>query len=401
MTSVTAAALCCVVLAGISVRKRKRLALMAATIFCVATTWFGQQGSVPYLGVDKTSPASWQFPMITLATIAALSIVTPTPNQHRQPKNLSLLALSAAAAVGSLLMLSRFSRFGIPLIDGAQARFLTVASIGTKEAILSSVLIVVPTGMIFRRWNHAPLAVRALAIANSVLVTGTASRLLILAVLVCSIPEPTRLFGRTKIFTLKRIGVCIVAAATIGFIYNSRAESDKSGGAQTLQQRVLQDKQLPEAKILGTGTYISARNGAAVSTILHESNASPPHGFVIGSLLTVVHRQTDPELFLTQTVFGLDRNDVGSTALPLLDAAPLDFGLPGSLALSLLILIAFDMAGRFFDNSSANWIAFGLAMSSYGMYLTSIQFLAILGGLLFATRAPRSQMRTPRSRIDA
>lgn len=383
-----------VLLLGWALSRRRPLVLALAA--SLGIVWLGQQGDLAYLGVVSPSRDSYLGPMTSLLVAALINVLlsggggavktnAPTARWLDRPS-----AAYLAACIGSALIVYRFARFGVPVLNSS--RFSIAAAISPLESILTAVCLTVSTAMISAFPGKLRGFARLVLIAQFTLVALNASRLLLMAMLVALIAG--RLATRAWTMGVKSwlglaLGGALIATVILPAIYTTRAGDD--AGSSELAERAERHagRAGPVVAVLGSGAYISARNGAAVATRLLQTGEAPPEGYVVRAALYVASiapftaQVQDPERFLTRSVFGLDEAEIGSVALPLASAFQVDFGLVGAAALGLIYVLGFDMTNRRGPVTSA-WWSFGVALSSYGLYLISVQFIGILVGFIIA-----------------
>ncbi|MFJ3304684.1 hypothetical protein ACIPSA_16465 [Streptomyces sp. NPDC086549] len=390
---------CCLLIAGLLVHEwmlRRRRRLVAGVGFALFMTWLGQQGSLSYLGVRDPSPESWYGAVAAAAAASLVNLVVPERRTSRReafPERLRGPHLRAAVAVGlagSALMVLRYAQYGAPLL--AHSRSETVGSVSPLLSLTAAACLAASVAMSGIPSGRLPAATRLLIATELVLVALSGSRLLLLAMVLMFATARMRSGAwrlSPKGATWAGLAAAVIAFVVLPGVYSLRATH--ADGTAVLAQRTLSDPRLSEnlIRIIGPGTYISARNGAAVTTRLVAMRARPRHGYVgaaelhLASIAPGTPYVEDPEIFLTESVFGLDRSVVGSTALPVTSAVYLDFGLWACALFGGLGVVVYDRLGRL-NFFVANWFVFGLAMSAYGMYLFSPQFVALLAafGLL-------------------
>jgi hypothetical protein len=416
------------VVAGHQFLSERRRTLVLALLVAAGIAWLGQQGTLSYLGITAPNTASWASPDLAIAISLLLSVVKVPPAQRHLIISMRSARIAAAgSAIGVLLWLHRFLLLGIPLILGNSARLTTSASIGAKEAILTAVLSVIPIAVVLAA-NARPTVTLAPVLVNFVCVIGSASRLLIAACLVTAfaahmskqatattamniargLRQPAefnqlqrpRTSEVTKRFigrghrrrSARTVAVLALAAALIllPLIYSLRTSGESSAANLADRSRAESGVSPLLLDVVGTGSYLSARNGAAVVTaVVGDGRPSPRGGYVAAGLahtlaayLRVPEGTVDPESYLTTDVFGLQASDVGTTAIPLAGAAYVDAGYLGAAVLGAIIIFGWDLLEKRFGMAASTWWAFGSALSAYGMYLTSVQFLSILAAFL-------------------
>jgi len=383
-----------IVLAWIRGRRRPLVVALGFSAFIV---WLGQQGDLSYLGVGHPSAESVEGPVAAMAAAAAANLLFASRPVRTLPTDAlgfswlrTRTASYVAAAVGALLLLARFARFGVPLLSSS--RFAAVGSVSPLESLLTAACLVVSVGMLAGQAGRLTSTDKAVVGALFAIVVMDASRLLFLAVSMSLVAG--RLASGAwafRVSSLVKIGVAsvVVVAVALPAIYSVRSDDDKGMEVLSARARAHAGSAAPVTKVLGDGSYVSARNGAAVATRILATGEHPPHGYVGGALLHVAGAlplapsSQDPELYLTKTVFGLDEHLVGNTALPVASAVQADFGTAGCWMLGALVVLGFDLTRRR-GPVAASWWSFGVALSAYGMYLLSIQFLGILAGFMLA-----------------
>lgn len=374
---------------GLSRRRR----FVAGVGFALFMTWLGQQGSLSYLGVRDPSPESWFGAVAAAAAASLVNLAVPerrTSLRDALPERLQGSHFRGAVAgglVGLALMVLRYAQHGVPLL--AHSRFEAVGSVSPLLSLTAAACLAASVAMLSIPSGKLPAVTRFLIAIEFILMVLSGSRLLLLAMML--IFATARMRSGAWRFSLPGATRAGLAAAVIVLVvlpgvYSLRATH--ADGTAVLAQRTLSDPRLSGSliRIIGPGTYISARNGAAVTTRLVAMHAHPRHGYVgaaqlhLASIAPGTPYVEDPEIFLTESVFGLDRSVVGSTALPVTSAIYLDFGLWACALFGGLGVIAYDRLGRL-NFFVANWFVFGLAVSAYGMYLFSLQFIALLATL--------------------
>lgn len=385
----------------------RRRPLVLALVFALFVAWLGQAGNLPYLGVTAISPSATAGPLVAVLTASMTNFLQPGKEAVRLNAAIRTPPVGAAyacAVIGIALMARRFQEFGIPLLG--QSRFAGVGGVSPQAALLTAMCLLLAVGIFGARPARLALWERLAAASVFLIVFASASRLLILAAVMAFVVArftsgPWQI-SRGKLIPVLG-AVALIAGVALPFIYSARATQADGTAALSQVATVQAGEARPVVHALGPGAYVSARNGAAVATRVLASGVEPPHGYIGAAAFHVLGAFTrqkisgDPEIFLTQAVFGFDPTVVGATAFPLASAAQADYGLIGSIILGIIVVAGYDAAGRRGPVASA-WWAFGVALSSYGMYLLSLQFVAVLlGFLIFGIGSHRSL--APRDRM--
>lgn len=333
---------------------------------------FGSSGEVEFLGrlqIDSSTTAS----AITFSNSMAIAIYSASKSNARRESLRGAVLLPIPFHVGLLsaavvVLLVRFSG-GIPILQGDVGRLSGLLSINPYLGLLSGIL---PIAAVFLKSPKSHL-VFVLKMLLLVLVVGTASRLLLGAVIVGIVSSSGLLTGRLKgksRFYLLSAGVITIFAVTK--IYAARTAE---GIQQIYESRLSSIGGVTGwiSDIIGPSIFYAARNGLVVSEIIHDNSLQPPQGFVFGGLMHVLNLNVDPEIWLTSAI-GFNVSSVGAIATPLWSGAQADFGVPGAYFFAVAVGLVLATALRRVPHLEY-WFAFGILLSFYGSYMVSSQFL--------------------------
>jgi hypothetical protein len=362
--------------------------LLAACFLGNLLMVFGSVGEVEFLGYLTISAFT---PVVALTFSNVLSLTVffmskfgsriPRQPVQRIPQQLHVVILVVSMA----LLLVRFTS-GIPILQGDASRLSGLLTVNPYLGLLSGI---VPIAAAFLNSGKSRL-LTALKIAVLLLVVGTASRLLLAAVLVGLVTSSAlvteKQTRRTYVYV---IGTALLTVLAITKIYTARTAE---GIQQAYEYRIGNVGGIVGfiSDIVGPSIFYAARNGLVVNEILMNDDARPPGGFIGGSLLHAINLGQNPELWLT-SVLGFDAESVGAIATPIWSGAVADFGLGGGVLAAAVMGLALTLALRFVP-SLQYWFAFGVLLSFYGSYLVSSQFLA--ASLLIAIIAVLSDSTT-------
>jgi hypothetical protein len=352
------------------------LSLWISNLFAV----LGATGIVLYLGTVEVSHNARDQAILFSDIVAAVVHILSMKRERAATVHRGAVAVDKTAyfvlGLLSVMFLTYRLRSGVPLFSGNAARIASLTTVNKYVGLLSGSLTIALAFM--RPPNTVPANV--LRIVSVLLAFGTASRLLIAAVLLGNAITimSSRERSHRKLWLI--LGA-LTLVSVINVIYQARTDS--------IQQSVLAGKvtslkgpQHVAVSYVGNGTFLSARNGLVVYDLLKDSPDRPRDGFVIGGLLLSVpgRHELDPERWVTQEL-DLDPGIVGAVATPVWAGLSLDYGLAGCI-LGAIILGAGALAISHRIPGVEPWLAFGVLLGSYGSYLFSAQFL--LATLLIA-----------------
>lgn len=380
--------------------------LSVATAFALGIPALGLSARIPYLGVSTVDShiGAWLLAgpvMCLLVAWASMELRLSTGvRKHQRHQGLPNAALlTASLGASSLLFVMRFvEQRGIPVLQGDASRLVGVANTNPYLSLLAAGL-AVGAALASTRFGSRPRYLNIALAGNFVIVVGTGSRLLLLALVIVQASRISdfvrRILGNKGRWRrrLSVLLVMVVAIATVRFVYSARTSDSVTQIYATRVARDVDGVPRVVAGLVGTGAVVSARNGPAVVSRLDNSDIRPDRGFVAGALLFVLHQGVDPERAVTKAL-GLDVRTVGATAVPLFGSAGLDGGLGFVFILGFAQGLGYVwLISRRSTNPLAIWWAFGVAMSAYGSYLLSTQFLVILaaGAALSSGRWAKSR----------
>lgn len=368
----------------------KFFAPLTAFVIGAVVVLYGSSGQASYLGLTTIRPET-STSALTIMAVMALGVFLSTSAgqrvERRAPRMISHRVWVTLAVFAIALLLLRFTS-GIPVLAGDAGRLASVASVSPLVGLASGVL---PIVVAFLPTPTSKL-VTALKILITLLVVGTASRLLLAAVVIGFVV-------RSKAFQSARgLGPRLALAATVGVvalavlrIYYVRTDT---AIIESLSSRAIGVDGFVGYvnSVLGPSLFFAARNGLVAYEISEYGALVPPGGFIVGGLANALSIGSDPERWLTQAL-GLDVVTTGAVATPIWAGALRDFGLPGALIFALAAGVLMGLWLRTVPELTV-WLAFGVVLSAYGSYLVSAQFVAasvILTGLiaLFGRSSPQ------------
>jgi hypothetical protein len=342
---------------------------------------YGSIGEVEFLGYLTISAFT---PIAALSFSNALALTIFVISKFSQPDRSKKPALVIPPRVHAIvlfvsmsLLLVRFTS-GIPLLQGDASRLSGLLTVNPYLGLLSCI---VPIAASFLTSGKSKF-VTTLKFAVLILVVGTASRLLLAAVLVGLVTSSSFVLEKhTRKGNIYLIGTALLTVLAITKIYAARTAE---GIQQAYEYRIgnvggavgfISD-------IVGPSIFYAARNGLVVHEILMSNDDRPPNGFVGGSLLHALNLGQNPELWLT-SMLGFDAVSVGAIATPIWSGTVADFGTVGGILAAVPIGLTLTTALRWVP-SLQYWFAFGILLSFYGSYLVSSQFIAasLLIGLI-------------------
>lgn len=366
--------------------------------FGMCLAWWGSQGAVAYLGVVDLSESALTYAVLfgwVLCGALAIGSSFTRSLQRRTGSSggvivhpgihLALLLI----AIGLLLV--RLSS-GIPLLQGNESRLAEVADsspllgIGVGAFSISSAVCCSPA----RGSLRAILSV--LQVLLILLVLGTASRLLIVVVLLCVL-----LNSRSSISRFLGIReVWVTATSVVLGVVISKFVFDIRSSASNAESESVRISNVGGVggwlnNVFGSSFYWASRNGLTVADLTLNGDLKPPGGFTFGSLLKalrVLPKGTpEPERWLT-VALGFSEQSVGAVATPLWAGVRADFGFVGGLLAAVglaFILLALD---RLIPGACA-WFGLALLFSFYGSYIVSLQFIFATALLLLSAWSSR------------
>jgi hypothetical protein len=347
--------------------------LQAACLLGNLLMLFGSTGEVEYLGYLTITPSTPAF-AISFSNVMAIAIYTVSrrsvtsrqlPSVQPTPS-----AVHVSLLVGSaLFLLLRFTA-GIPILQGDASRVSGLLTVNPHLGLVSGVF---PIAASFLTSKKSKL-VLFLKILMVILVLGTASRLLLGAVLVGLVTSSSLLqsrgSGKNRLF-LTVAGILVLLSVTK--VYAARTAD---GIQQVYENRIQNLGGIAGwiSDLIGPSIFYAARNGLVVHEILIDNDITPPNGFISGGLIHALNLGTDPELWLTSAI-GFNVTTVGAIATPIWSGAHADFGVLGGLVVASVIGLLLALVLRRVPNL-LYWFSFGILLSFYGSYLVSLQFLA-------------------------
>lgn len=332
-------------------------------------TYIGSVGAVSFLGTTEVSEGS-----IVQAVLFANSFAVAYYVWVRRCMNIRFGVMVSSRVqlcmllIACALLMARFVG-GVPLLAGNEARLSGVLSVSPLLGLASGSFAIAAAYVRAPRSNLTVF----LGILLVVLALGSGSRLLFLVVVVglgCSYYPQSDGYKR---FVYSLGFTSCIALALFG-VYRLRS-SDLAQRLETSKLDALTGLAGWFAEVVGPGVFLSARNGLAVSELIQAHHLAPPNGYIIGGLLNSARMGVDPERWLT-TALGFTELEVGAVATPIWS------GLVGDLGFGLLFILGSAVFGctvGFLTKiipGSAPWFAVSTAMSFYGSYFVSAQFLA-------------------------
>lgn len=371
--------------------------LLAACLIGNLLMIFGSVGEVEFLGYLTIAPSTPAFAVAFSNTMAiAIYAVSkrsapswPYDSVRLTPSKVHVALLCSAIA----FLLIRFTA-GIPILQGDASRLSGLLTVNPYLGLLSGI---VPIAASFLSSKKSTL-VFALKILVVVLVLGTASRLLLGAVLIGLVTSSTFLQGkRSGKSRFYLVGAGLVTLVSMTKVYAARTAE---GIQQVYESRIQNLGGITGwvSDIVGPSVFYAARNGLVVHEILMDNDIRPPAGFISGSLLHSLNLGANPELWLTSAI-GFDVISVGAIATPIWSGAQADFGNLGSILIAAVMGTMLATILRRVPNLQY-WFAFGILLSFYGSYLVSSQFMAatilIAGVVMWSnSKAPRGDAPSP------
>lgn len=339
---------------------------------------YGSTGEVEFLGRLIIEPSTTAAAILFSNTLAVTVYVMSCRRRLEKvaartpiPISVHIFLLSLA----SILLLTRFTG-GIPVLQGDSGRLNGVLTTNPYLGLFSGVM---PIAAAFLNSKKSKI-VLALKVLVIVLVVGTASRLLLGAVLVGFISSSRIVRGGLSAkarFYLAVAGIGTIFAVTK--IYSARTAE---GIQQIYESRLGQIGGFPGwlSDIIGPSLFYAARNGLVIHEIVSDNHLNPPNGFVWGGLLRVLNLNIDPEIWLT-TAIGFNVSAVGAIATPIWAGAHADYGMLGTCLVALACGLVFSLVLLKVPELEY-WISFGILLSFYGSYLVSSQFIVASGIVL-------------------
>lgn len=347
--------------------------LQAACLLGNILMVFGSSGEVEYLGYLTIAQSTSAF-AIVFSNVMAISIYSmsrggvtsrPLPTVQVIPS-----ALHVSLLVGSaFFLLARFTA-GIPILQGDASRLSGLLTVNPYLGLVSGVL---PIAAAFLTSKKSKL-VLLLKILIVILVLGTASRLLLGAVLVGLVTSSSLL--RSRGAGKGRLYLTAAGILTLFSVTKVYAARTADGIQQVYENRLQNLGGIARwiSDLVGPSIFYAARNGLVVHEILIDNDITPPNGFIFGGLIHALNLGTDPELWLTSAI-GFNVTAVGAIATPIWSGAHADFGVLGGLVVASVIGLLLALILRRIPNL-LYWFSFGILLSFYGSYLVSLQFLA-------------------------
>lgn len=360
--------------------RRSDRALLAGVTVHNVFVWMGSLGTFQFLG-------TWTIPpeQSCLGILFGNLVAIVGTGKHLSPAPFTNRNLFAPAALVALTLLAPRLASGIPLLQGDQARLSAVQSINPYIGLLGGCAAIVAAFLPRRRVRKDQALYLFLVLVAALL----SSRLLLIAVIVGGLSSATlrrpvtarrppsggRAWLRVSVYAVVLVvGFLAVYSLRTATDVKTAATSRFAASSMPLQSAI---------KVFGPGAFLSMRNGHAVYLRLAESSAAPPDGYVQGSLLANIGLAENPELWNTRQL-GFDVSSVGAVATPIWAALTLDHGVGGLVLGGIAVGVTYRLARRR-SVLTGRWIALGIAMSSYGSYLASLQFLVVMAALLILT----------------
>lgn len=364
---------------------RSDRALLAGAGVHNVFVWLGTLGTFQFLG-------TWTIPteQACIGMLFGNLVAIMGTGTHLSTDPFKDRALFAPAALVALLLLAPRLASGIPLLQGDQARLSAVQSINPYIGLLGGCAAIV-AAFLPRRRIPTDQALYLLLVLVAALLS---SRLLLIAVIVGGLSSSTlrgRLSARLQPGGRTWLRLSVYAVVLIvGFlaVYSLRTATEVKAAA-TNRFAASSTPLQAAVDVVGPGLFLSMRNGHAVYVRLAEASVAPPDGYVQGSLLANVGLAENPELWNTRQL-GFDVGSVGAVATPMWAALALDHGVAGVIVGGILVGSIYRTSRRR-SLIAGRWMALGIALSSYGSYLLSLQFLVVMTALLIL--APNGRTR--------
>lgn len=334
---------------------------------------YGASGEVLYFGSTAVSDAATSKAILFLMSLAlglhfgdSLPVSRLGHSQRNGAERIWFIVAFSSVAILCFRLSS-----GIPLLEGDSSRLAGVIATSPILGLLSGAF---PIATAFLKSPSSKAAI-VLKLIVSILVIGTASRLLAMAVLLgffSSIPSKGKR-KKTIEHTFNAVAIAVAVVLVIVFIYSQRTDSAIS---EIMSSRVQSLTGLPllATRMFGPSLFLASRNGLVFYDLMASGGFHPPGGFILGSLVNVTGIGSDPEVWLTSAV-GLNPINNGSLATPLWSAANIDFGFFGAVLFAVVV----GMLLALFAEKNPDlklWIAFSVLISGYGLYLFSAQFIS-------------------------
>ncbi|WP_207840719.1 hypothetical protein [Williamsia soli] len=383
--------------------KRLRPLYLAIFVGC-SLTWLGTAGQLSYLGVSSISSESFRFALLFGIVLAAIIAILGSLRSGSRSKAYGIEVSTRSHVfllMLALLLLANRLSSGIPLLQGNEARLQSVASespimgIALGSAVISAAFL-----------RSSPRAsIGALQILLVIMTLGTASRLLIVAVLLGVatgyLGHLNRFSGIARSLVAASAGFVVLGAALL--TYGARTEG-RLEAIQSERANAIGGFAGFFNETLGPSLYLSARNGLSVNELIQSGGLQPPGGFIIGGAtksLGLSGGFADPERWLT-TALGFSVDSTGAIATPIWSGALSDYGFLGGLLLAAVVGALCVLYVDFVPGSVV-WLSVGIVFSFYGSYLVSAQFIGaslLLAMISIGTRylrageVPKSEPRS-------
>lgn len=333
---------------------------------------FGSAGEVEFLGHLEVSASTTSASIVFSNVMAVVLFITPgvrpRSESRLKPGSISTATHVGILAVAILLLMLRFLG-GIPLLQGDSGRLTGLLSTNPYLGLFSGIL---PIAASFLSSKKSQLVV-VLKLVVLILVIGTASRLLLGAVLVGLVTSSPLVRGGLSVKA--RIYLFFAGLITIFAVTKIYSARTAEGIQKIYEYRVSNIGGIAGwvTDLIGPSIFYAARNGLVIYEIVMNGDLRPPNGFIFGGILRVVNLGTDPEIWLTSAL-GFNVLSVGAIATPIWAGAHSDFGAPGACLIAALFGAIFSFAVRNIPELEY-WAAFGILLSFYGSYLVSTQFI--------------------------
>ncbi|MEV7458192.1 hypothetical protein [Pseudarthrobacter oxydans] len=241
--------------------------LLTACLFGNGLMLFGSAGEVEFLGrlivAPETTVAAVLFSNSLAIVIFLMSKRHRRATAQTEPSHIPTSLHIALLALAALLLVTRFTG-GIPVLQGDSGRLSGLLTTNPYLGLFSGVLPIAAAFLSSRKSN----VVFALKVLVAVLVIGTASRLLLGAVLIGFISSSRfvrgGLSGKTKLY-LALSGIGTILAVTK--IYSARTAE---GIQKIYESRISEIGGFPGwvSDVIGPSLFYAARNGLVIHELI-------------------------------------------------------------------------------------------------------------------------------------
>lgn len=368
--------------------------LLAACLVGNLLMLFGSTGEVEFLGRVVISGETTVTAVLFSNSLAFSIFLTSNFSSRNSMSSRTVVIPSsthiALLALASILLLARFTS-GVPLFLGDSGRLSGLLSTNPYLGLFSGVVPIAAAFLVSKKSN----LVLTLKIIVLILVIGTASRLLLGAVLVGFVSSSTLLKGGISAKT--KAYLVVAGLATLLAVTKIYAARTAEGIQRIYESRISSIGGVTGwvSDLIGPSIFYAARNGLVIHEIISDNGLNPPNGFIAGGLLRVVNMNIDPEIWLT-TAIGFNVDAVGAIATPIWAGAHADLGLFGACVLAVALGLIFSLLLRKVPELEY-WFAFGILLSFYGSYIVSSQFIVaslLVIGISLAARRTQDRPMT-------